>query len=87
MVTIRAVYNETEIAFLLEWDDPFEDRVHQQDLELETTGMVKVGAYNSYVAANDMVPRQLETFRDSVALQFPLKAVECTKTPNFTRFF
>ena len=44
-----------------------------------------MGAFNSYVAANDVVPRQLETFRDAIALQFPVKLPEGTKKPHFFR--
>lgn len=85
MVTVKAVYNDAEIAFLVTWDDPFEDRTHRADLELDPAGLAQVGAYNSYVAANDMVPRALNTYRDSVALQFPIKPVEGTRKPHFLR--
>jgi DMSO reductase family type II enzyme heme b subunit len=85
LATLKAVYNETEIAFLVQWDDPFKDITHQVDQEFEPGEIVKVGAFNSYVAANDMVPRQLETYRDSVALQFPTKLTVGTKKPHFVR--
>ncbi len=85
LVTIKAAFNDKEIAFLMEWDDPFKDAVHKKDKELNTKEINKVGGYNSYVAANDMIPRALETFRDSVALQFPAKLVEGTKKPHFYR--
>jgi complex iron-sulfur molybdoenzyme family reductase subunit gamma len=32
-----------------------------------------------------MIPRALETFRDSIALQFPVKAPQGTKKPHFYR--
>ncbi len=85
LVTAKAIYDDTDIAFLLEWDDPFQDVKHDGDQELGTGEIRKVGAFNSYVAANDMVTRQLETFRDSVALQFPVKVTEGTKKPHFMR--
>ena len=85
LATIRAVFDDNEIAFLVEWDDPFQDVVHQQDVEFETREIRKVGAYSSYVEANDMVPRALQTFRDSVALQFPVKLPEGTRKPHFFR--
>ncbi|MBT5811933.1 MAG: hypothetical protein HOI19_16285 [Rhodospirillaceae bacterium] len=47
--------------------------------------LAKVGAFNSYVEANGMVPRALETFRDSIALQFPVKPPQGTKKPHFYR--
>ena len=65
-----------EIAFLIEWDDAFQDLVHEEAEAFDPKDLRNLGAYNSYVAANDMVPRRLETFRDSIALQFPLKPPE-----------
>ncbi len=85
MVTLKAAFNDQEIAFLIEWDDPFRDETHNDDAALDTTELGRVGAYNSYVAANDMVTRQLETFRDSVALQFPVRMPEGTVKPHFMR--
>ncbi len=85
MVTLRAAFNDEEIAFLIEWDDPFADTVHNEDAEFDPKEIRQVGAFNSYVAANDMVPRALETFRDSIALQFPVKAPEGAVKPHFMR--
>ena len=85
LVTLRALINEDEIAFLIEWDDPFKDTTHIEEEELDARELSRVGAYNSYVAANDMVTRQLETFRDSVALQFPARLSEGTRKPHFFR--
>ena len=85
LVTVKALYNDQDIAFLLEWDDPFEDTTHNKDAEFDASEISKVGAYNSYIQANDMLPRQLETFTDSVALQFPIKTITGTKKPHFFR--
>ncbi len=85
LVSLKAVYNDQEIAFLGEWDDPFKDESHNQDAEVDFKDIAKVGAYNSYVAANDAIPRQLETFRDAIALQFPVKVTTGTKKPHFFR--
>lgn len=85
MVTLKAVFNSTEIAFLIEWDDPFKDVVHKAEMEFDPAAITPVGAFNSYVQANDMIPRQLETFRDSIALQFPVKPVDGTRKPHFLR--
>lgn len=71
MVTVKASYNDKEIGFLLQWDDPFKDVMHNVDKEINVSEISKVGAYNSYVA-NVVTPRQLDTFRDSAALQFPV---------------
>jgi DMSO reductase family type II enzyme heme b subunit len=85
LVTVKAIYNENDIAFLLVWDDPFKDASYDSDQELDVGEIREVGNFSSYVAANDMVTRQLETFRDAVALQFPVKLREGTKKPHFMR--
>ena len=85
LVIARAVYNEEEIAFLLQWDDPFKDVTHDEDAEFDPAEIGKVGAYNSYVNPNETVTRQLKTFRDSIAIQFPVKALTGTRRPHFFR--
>ena len=85
LATIKAVHNDKDIAFLIEWDDPFKDVIHKQEQEFNPSSISKVGAYSSYINANDMVPRELEIFRDSIALQFPVKLIEGTKKPHFYR--
>ena len=85
MVTIQALFNDKDIAFKMTWDDPFMDIKHDEAKEFDTAGISKVGAFNSYVEANGMIPRALETFRDAVALQFPVKAPAGTKKPHFYR--
>ncbi|MBL6931816.1 MAG: c-type cytochrome [Rhodospirillales bacterium] len=85
MVTIQAIANDRNIAFKLTWDDPFKDIKHDVTKELNTDEIQKVGIFNSYVAANGMIPRALDTFRDSVALQFPVKEPSGTKKPHFLR--
>ncbi len=85
LATVRAVANDKEIAFLVQWDDPFKDAIHKEDQEFDPKDIAKVGAYNSYVDPYKMVPRKLETFRDAVALQFPVKLPEGTKRPHFLR--
>jgi DMSO reductase family type II enzyme heme b subunit len=85
LVTIKSIRNGKDIAFLVEWDDPFKDVVHQKAKELKAKAISKLGAFNSYVEAIDMVPRKLKTFRDALALQFPIKPTEGTKKPYFLR--
>lgn len=85
LVIARAAYNDKEIAFLLQWDDPFKDVTHKEDQEFDAKDISKVGAFNSYVNPNETVPRKLETFRDALALQFPVKLPEGTKKPHFMR--
>ena len=85
MATIQAIANDTEIAFKLTWDDPFKDVKHDPEKELNAAEIQKVGLYSSYVSANDTIPRALETFRDSIALQFPVKTPSGTQKPHFFR--
>ncbi len=85
LVTLKAVFNSDEIAFLIEWDDPFKDTVHRRELEFDPSDISRPGAFNSYIQANDMVPRSLQTYRDSLALQFPARPVEGTRKPHFLR--
>ncbi|MBI5438359.1 MAG: c-type cytochrome [Nitrosomonadales bacterium] len=85
ILSARAMYNDKEIAFLVEWDDPFKDTVHKGEMEFDPKDIMNPGAYSSYVAANKVIPRKLETFRDSVAIQFPAKLTEGTQKPHFMR--
>jgi len=85
MVTVQALFNDTDIAFRLTWDDPFMDIVHDASQEFDASELAKVGGFNSYVEAIDMIPRELETMRDSIALQFPVKPPAGTKKPHFFR--
>jgi len=59
--------------------------VHDQTQEFDPAELTQVGGFNSYVEAIDMIPRDLETFRDSIALQFPVKPPSGTKKPHFFR--
>ncbi len=85
LVITQAVYNDEEIAFLLQWDDPFKDVTHNEEEEFDPSEIGKVGAFNSYVNPNETITRQLNTFRDSIAMQFPVKALTGTKKPHFFR--
>ena len=78
MVQVRAVFNEEEISFLLEWDDPFKDTTHDVTREIHEFE-------NTYVMAVDEIPRERDVFRDSVALQFPVKLKSGAKKPHFFR--
>ncbi len=85
MVTVQALFNEKDIAFRLTWDDPFMDVVHDADQEFDPSELQKVGGFNSYVEAVDMIPRQLDTLRDAIAMQFAVKAPKGTRKPHFFR--
>ena len=75
LITVRSVHNGKELAFLLQWDDPTEDRVHK-DFK------VPLDPEDSYVKVVDL-PRKPNTFRDQLALQFPVKPVEGSVKPHF----
>lgn len=68
IVDVRAVYNQREIGFLIAWDDPVRDRKHDQGQEVKT---IK----NRFVKAVGDIPRKPGTFRDAIALQFPVNPV------------
>lgn len=79
LLTVKALYNDKEIAFLMEWADRFKDTAHNSELEYKVPD-----TYTGYVSWED-IPRKPGNFRDSVALQFPVKLPEGTKKPHFFR--
>jgi len=85
LVTIQAVFHETDIAFKLTWDDPFMDVTHDDGAEFDPVELAQVGGFNSYVEAIGMINRELDTMRDSIAMQFPVKPPKGTKKPHFFR--
>ena len=77
LIELRSVHNEEDVAFLLQWDDPTEDTVHREI-------KVPIDPEDTYVKVSDL-PRKPETFRDSVALQFPAKFSGDLTKPHFFR--
>jgi len=75
MLEVRALYNEDEIGFLIEWDDPVHDEKHDEGQEV-------IGVRTRYVSAFGEIPREPGIFRDSVAVQFPV-ATALGKAPFF----
>ena len=73
---VRAVYNEKEIGFLIEWDDPFQDNEHHRNRGVKTFK-------NRFVKAVGEIPREPGIFRDSIALQFPVKPTLKRRIPFF----
>jgi mono/diheme cytochrome c family protein len=76
MLDVRALYNRDEIAFLIEWDDPVEDRVHNSAREVTKF-------QDQYVKVFGEIPREPGVFRDAIALQFPLNATMGRAMPSF----
>jgi DMSO reductase family type II enzyme heme b subunit len=77
-INVRSLYNEDDIAFLLEWDDRREDRVRQVGEELSADDVE-----DTYVRLGSSRPQ--EAMRDAVALQFPVKMPEGPVKPHFYR--
>ena len=67
VVNVRALYNDSEIGLLLEWDDPVQDDVHYRNREVKRFK-------DSYVQTVGEIPREPGVFRDAIAVQFPVKA-------------
>ncbi len=80
LVTVRALYNDREIAFRLEWDDRTKNTIHQElgsvTLEAFTT------ALGTYPRLHSPEPPK-ETLRDAAALQFPVKIPDGPVKPHF----
>ncbi len=81
MVTLRAVYNDQEIAIHVTWDDPFQDTVHRREWELPAPE----GGDTFAPAFAEKLPRKPGNFRDAVALQFPVRLPEGAEKPHFFR--
>ncbi len=74
-VTVRAYYNDTAIAFLLEWNDRFRDTQHQPgpDPDLKDSTYPKL----------DLRKQRTEKLRDAVRLQFPVTIPAGPERPHF----
>lgn len=79
MIRIRSVYNDMEIGFLLEWNDRFKNAKHVSPSEPAEQG--KKEAYSKVAA--QMIGKG--SYRDSVALQFPVKIPAGPERPYFYR--
>ncbi len=78
LVTLRAVYNEEQIAFHLSWSDPFQNITHSQ--ETSSLGVVD----DTYVPASaELMNPQLNNYRDAALLQFPVRIPETARKPHF----
>ncbi|MFQ5803380.1 MAG: ethylbenzene dehydrogenase-related protein [Candidatus Methylomirabilales bacterium] len=71
LITVRSLYNDKAIAFLLEWDDRFNDSVHKDEpLPTEDT-------YAKFI------PDKSWTLRDAIEIQFPVRIPEGIDRPYF----
>ncbi len=71
LITVRSLYNNRVIAFLLEWNDRFKDTVHEDEPAL---------AKESYAKLD---PKRQWALRDAVEIQFPVKIPEGADRPYF----
>lgn len=72
LITVRSLYNDKAIAFLLAWDDRFKDTVHKEEpLPSPRDTYAKV------------VPEKKWTLRDAVEVQFPVRIPEGAHRPYF----
>lgn len=76
-VTLRALYDESAIAFLVEWDDRFKDVEHQPDSGPELRAFTYPELDISFGAA------RREKLRDAVRLQFPITITTGPERPHF----
>ena len=85
LVKVRALYNDKEIAFRLEWNDRFPNTIHEghDDLhQLDQTSPGDAGGLTTYVPIHspEYTPGK---YRDAVMLQFPQKQIEGAEKPHF----
>lgn len=73
-VTVRALYNSTDLALLIEWNDPFHDT--------DTGGSGAVVEAGSYVDL-EAFPVEAGPFADGLGVQFPRQIPEGIEKPYF----
>ncbi|MBI4482134.1 MAG: c-type cytochrome [Acidobacteria bacterium] len=78
LVTVRSLYNDKEVAFLLAWNDRFRNVAHDESQVPQALTLVE----------NNTFPKETQelrkwNFRDAVALQFPVKLAEGPQKPYF----
>ena len=79
VVTVRSVYNESDIAFRLEWDDRSENRIHQ---ESERSLRMEEPMFEESYPVLYPPSVRLKNLRDSAALQFSVKTPEGSVKPH-----
>ena len=71
LITVRSLYNDKAVAFLLEWNDRFKDTVHEDEPALAKESSTKLD------------PKRQWALRDAVEIQFPVKIPESADRPYF----
>ena len=94
LVKVQAVFNDKEIAFRFTYDDRFKDVVHKPEMEIKERAdkfFSNKELGDSYVRAQPNmeagIPGRHVTgnYRDSIAIQFPIKIPESREKPHFLR--
>jgi mono/diheme cytochrome c family protein len=80
VVQVQSVYNDTEIAFRLTWDDRTENRVNQEN---DRTKQMETPIFTETYPVLYPPSVRLKVLRDSAALQFPVKPPQGPEKPHF----
>jgi DMSO reductase family type II enzyme heme b subunit len=88
LITVRALYNGQEIAFLLEWNDRFKNVTHQEasgglDSLLKSVPAQEAKSPQETYPRIDLKAGFTGTLRDAVEVQFPVKVPEGAGRPHF----
>ncbi len=83
MMEVKSLHNDQEVAFLLTWDDPHEDTVHDID-DADDQGLDGPYAdWDIYGPKPEAPERPLPSFRDAVSVQLPKEIPEGARKPHF----
>ena len=82
-MTVRSFYNEEKIVFLLEWNDRFEDRVHESKDDYPDPASFETTYLKLWGDGGVLQQEKREALRDSGAIQFPVNPVEGPEKPHF----
>lgn len=83
MLTVKALHNGQEVAFLLEWDDPHKDVTHVVGPEDDRGLNGTYADWEVYGPKAETPERPLPSYRDAVALQLPRAIPEGPSKPHF----
>lgn len=86
MVHVKALFNEEEIVFRMEWHDRFADTVHEGHNDMYQTDKTKpgeTGNTQTYVPIYDTTKYNPGKYRDGLMLQFPNKIPVGMGKPHF----
>ena len=79
LVTVRATYNDEEVAFHFTWNDRFKDA----SAESEERWVPELEGSDSFARAAEIWARRKRNFADRLQIQFPVKIQEGPTKPFF----